>query len=173
MATPAPDQLLLIGTIVAPFGVRGQLKLRAVTDRPDHLRRHIHTVYVGPRYQPYRLRSVAEHKPGLLIVSLDGVTSRDEAEDLRQSEVWIDQAVAAPLQEDEYYLHDLYNLRVETIDGTVIGHVREVLETGANEVLVVSRSGQSDALIPMVREFVETLDIPAGRVVVRIIEGLL
>ncbi len=54
-----------------------------------------------------------------------------------------------------------------------LGKVREVLETGANEVLVVSRPDQPDGLIPMIRDVVQDLDIPGGRVVVRLLEGLL
>jgi 16S rRNA processing protein RimM len=196
-AGAAPDALLLIGYIAGAFGVRGQVRLKAITDQPDHLKHHVQTVYLGtgartpapraqsphpPREAPpplpplptaYRLLDVSFHKPGLLVLTLQGVTTRDEAEDLRASEVFIHQDDAAPLEEDEYYLHDLAHLRVETTEGDDVGHVREVLQTGAHEVLVVARPGQPDALIPLIREVVKQLDIPGGRVVIQAMEGLL
>jgi 16S rRNA processing protein RimM len=167
------DELLLIGMIVAPFGLRGQLKVRATTDRPDYIEQHVRSLYVGPDYTPYRLRGLFEHKPGVLVVSLEGVTTRDQAEDLRRSEVFIHQRDAAPLAEGEYFLYQLYDLRVETEHGETLGHVTNVLETGSSEVLIVARPDESEALIPMIHDIVQVLDIAGGRIVVRLPEGLL
>lgn len=170
---PSPDETLLIGEIVAPFGVRGQVKVRSYTRHVEHLRRRIKSVFVGPDRRAYPLKGVIEHKPGLLVLALDGVETRDEAESLRGAEVAIRESDAAPLEQDEYFIHQLYGLTVVTEDGAEIGRVRDVLETGANEVLVVARPGQSDALIPMIHDVVQELDIDGGRVVVRLLEGLL
>lgn len=170
---PTPDDLLMIGRIVAPFGTRGQVKLRAVTDRPEHLKRHVRTVYVGAKHTAYQLVNVFQHKPGLLILTLQGVTTRDAAEELRHAEVSIHEQDAAPLDEGEYYIHQLYGLEVATTEGVVIGQVREVLETGANEVLVVARSGQEDALIPMIHDIVVELDLTGNRLIIQPMEGLL
>lgn len=170
------DDLLLIGAIVGPFGVRGQLKLKAFTDRPDHIARHVRTLILTDQRNQrseVTLRRLAEHKPGLFIMELQGVTSREAAEELRGAEVYIRSAEAAPLAEDEYFIHDLLGLAVATVEGQAVGKVREVLETGAGEVLVVARPGQADALIPMVRDFIAAIDIPAGTITISPIEGLL
>lgn len=171
--TPSADELLLIGEIVAPFGLRGQVKLRCVTDRPDHIERRVRTIYVGAAHIPYTIRNVFEHKPRLLILTLKDVTTREAAEDLRGAEVAIVETDAAPLAEDEYFLHQLYNLRVETVEGLEIGHVHEVLETGSNEVLVVTRPDENDVLIPMIRDVVAELNLAEGRVIIRPLDGLL
>jgi 16S rRNA processing protein RimM len=172
-ASPSPEDTLLIGQIVAPFGVRGQVKLRAYTAHVEHLRRRIRTVYIGDERREYPLNALIEHKPGLLILSLGGVTTREAAEELRSAEVAIRERDAAPLEEGEYFIHQLYGLTVVDEQGVEIGRVREVLETGANEVLVVTRPDQPEALIPMIHDVVQELDIAGGRVVVRLIEGLL
>src|SRR5215210_5149923 len=88
-ATPTPDEYLLIGEIVAPFGIHGQVKVKSYTDNVDHLSRRIRTVYLGPKRQSYPLKGVIEHKQGLLILSLGGVTKREQAEDMRRFEVAI------------------------------------------------------------------------------------
>jgi 16S rRNA processing protein RimM len=167
------DDLLLIGTIVAPFGVRGQVKLKALTDRPDHIARHVRTLFLGDTRAEYQLKRLFEHKPGLLILELRDVTTREAAEELRGAEVHIRTTDAAPLAEDEFFLHDLIGLTARLEDGQAIGTVREVLETGAGNTLVIARQGQPDALIPVVRDFVVALDIPGGTVTIRPIEGLL
>ena len=171
--TPTPDNTILVGQIVAAFGVRGQVKMKAITDQVDHLRRRIGTLYLGPKLQAYQLKRLLEHKPGLLVLTLGGVTTREQAEDLRGQEVAILESQAAPLAEGEYFIHQLYGLEVVTEQGQPIGKVREVLETGANEVLVVSRPGKRDALIPMIHDVVQDLDIAGGRAVVRLIAGLI
>jgi 16S rRNA processing protein RimM len=170
---PSPDETLLIGEVVAPFGVRGQIKVRSYTDNVEYLRRHIRSVYVGAERREYTLKSAFEHKPGLLILSLGGVVTREEAENLRGAEVAIREGEAHPLGPDEFFIHQLYGLRVVTETGEEIGRVREVLLTGSNEVLVVPRAGQSDALIPMIHDVVQDLDVAGGRIVIRVIEGLL
>jgi 16S rRNA processing protein RimM len=171
--SPSPDDTLLIGQIVAPFGVRGQVKMRAYTAHVEHLRRGIRVVYIGDERREYPLTGVIEHKPGLLVLSLGGVASRDAAESLRGAEVAIREHDAAPLEDGEYFIHQLYGLAVVDEQGAEIGRVREVLETGANEVLVVTRPDQPEALIPMIHDVVQELDIAGGRVVVRLIAGLL
>lgn len=169
--TPA-DDTLLIGEIVAAFGIRGQMKMRSYTDNVEHLRRRVRSVFLGPERQEYALRGVIAHKPGMLVVSLEGVTTRTEAEELSGSEVAIRESDAPPLAQGEYFIHDLYGLLVVTEAGEEIGRVREVISTGANEVLVVPRQGQPEALIPVIHDVVQDLDIPSGRVVIRVIEGL-
>ena len=171
--TPTPDNTILIGQIVAAFGVRGQVKMKAITEQIDHLRRRIRTLYVGPKLQEYTLKGLIEHKPGLLILTLANVTTREQAEALRGQDVAILESQAAPLEEGEYFIHQLYGLMVVTDQGEEIGKVREVLETGANEVLVVARPGKPDGLIPMIRDVVQDLDPASGRVVIHPIAGLL
>lgn len=172
-STPSPDDLLLIGVIVAPFGIRGQVKLKAITDRPEYIARHVRTVLVGKARTPLTISKLFEHKPGLLVLSLQGVESREAADELRGAEVYIREAEAAPLGEGEYFLHQLYGLAVRTEAGEPIGKVREVVNTGASDLLVISRPGQPDALIPMVGDFIVGLDLPGGVITVRPIEGLL
>lgn len=166
------DDLLLIGQFTNPHGIRGQLKLHAVTNRPGHLQ-HVKTVFIGEALTPYKLQRAAEHKPTVLIVTLAGVDTREAAEVLKGQEVYIRQADALPLEEDEYYLHDLPGLRVVTTDGTDIGIVKEVIETGANEVLVVKRPDGSEVLIPMIKDIIKQLDITAKIIVIEPMPGLL
>ncbi|MFQ3629956.1 ribosome maturation factor RimM [Roseiflexus sp.] len=170
---PSADDVLLIGTVVDAFGLRGEIKVRSVTDRVDHLRHNVQTVFLGEERRPYTLQRVHEPKTGVLILALGGVTDRTAAEALRGAEVAIRECDAAPLDVDEYFIHQLYGLRVVESNGAEIGIVREVLQTGANDVIVVERHGRSDTLLPMIHEVVERLDVAAGQIVVRLLPGLI
>jgi 16S rRNA processing protein RimM len=171
-ARPSPDEMLLIGYVTHAHGVRGQIKLHALTDRPEHLST-VKTVYLGDDLRSYSLRRAAEHKASVLIVTLGGVDTREAAEALRGQEVFIRERDAQPLAEDEYYLHDLPGLRVENVVGEELGTVKDVVETGANEVLVVVRSDGSELLVPMIRDVVKRLDIIAKLVVIEPLPGML
>lgn len=172
LSTPSADEVLLVGRIAAPFGLHGQVKMVAITDQADHFRRRIHTIYIGPKLIAHKLQRVLQHKPGLLILSLTDIGSLEAAENLRGSEVFIHERDAAPLAADEYFIHQLYGIRVLTDTGEELGTVREVIETGANDVLVVARPGQSEVLIPMIREVVLDMNLEQGSVTVHLIDGL-
>lgn len=170
---PTPEEVLLVGEIVAAFGIRGQLKVRSLTDHVAHLRRKIKTVYVGPKLKPYQIKEVFEHKPGLLVFSFEGIATRTDAEGLRGSEMFILESQAVPLAEDEYFIHDLYGMQVLIEGGELLGTVREVLQTGANDVLVVQREQQPEALIPIIHDVIVEMDTAQKRLVIRLIPGLL
>jgi 16S rRNA processing protein RimM len=172
-SSPSPDELLLIGHIGGAFGLRGQVKFAPITQHVDHLRRNIQTLYIGPKLQPYQLRNVLVHKQGVLVLTLEGVNDRGAADMLRGAEASIRESEAAPLETDEYFFHSLYGLAVVTEEGEELGKVRDVLETGANDVLVVARSNGGEALIPIIQDVVREMDVPGGRIVVRLIPGLL
>jgi 16S rRNA processing protein RimM len=170
---PSPDELLLVGQIGGSFGLRGQLKMAAITTELGHFQRKIRTLFIGPRHQAYQLKAAQVHKPGVVLLTLDGVADRDAADALRGSEVFIRESEAAPLGEGEYFTHALYGLAVLTDTGDAIGTVREVLETGANDVLVVARAEGGEALIPVIRDVIVAIDQPGGRIIIHPLPGLL
>lgn len=155
--------MLLFGTLVGAFGVRGEAKLVLISTRPDHLAK-IKQIYVGDELKPYAVTRFHEHKQNVYIVRLKGIETREDADALRSLEVFIPREKAAPLDEDEYFIHDLMGLNVRTSAGEELGRVVEVLETGANDVLVVRSLGRADILVPMVREIITKLDV-AGKLV--------
>ena len=171
-APSSGDDLLLIGKITVPFGVRGQVKMFAITTYPEHLRR-VKTVFLGDDRRPYRLQRAVVHKGATMIVTLSDVTTREGAEALRGQEVYMRETDALPLESDEYFLHDLPGLCVRTVDGVEIGVVKEVLETGSNEVLVVNRAEGGEALVPMIKDVVQHLDIDGGEIVITPLPGML
>ena len=166
---------LAIGRIIAPHGIRGEVKVEVLTDFPERFKPGAH-VFLGagtedPAARPAKIAAARPHKSGFL-VKLDVVPDRNAAELVRNRYLLIPAADAMPLGEHENYLHDLMGLEVETTDGQHLGELREVLFTNANDVYVV-RGPAGEVLLPALRDVVLQVDLSAQRMVVALPEGLL
>jgi 16S rRNA processing protein RimM len=146
-----------LGEIVAPFGLRGEVKLLAQTDFPDRVATHA-TLYLGPKHQPYALLETRPHG-GVILLRFDGIDDLTAAEKLRGLIVCIPQAEAAPLAEDQYYIHDLIGLRAIHINGTELGTVMDVFVGSGQELLAIRRAGRQNVLVPLVKALVPAIDL--------------
>ncbi len=167
------DDFLIIGRIVAPHGIRGEVKVRLTNEDDRPLLQNLETVYVDeadPR--PLNIVRVRFHQRHAL-VQFDQVTTRSEAEQLRGLYVLIPKAWAPPLDEDEYYVHQLLGLRVVTVDGEELGRIADVIFTGANDVYVVRDGPHGEVLIPAIGDVVRAVDLEAGEMRVVLIDGLI
>jgi 16S rRNA processing protein RimM len=167
--TPEP-LYLAIARVVKPFGVRGELKLEVLTGSPDRLGRLSH-VYVGESATPHKVVHFRWHGDELLL-RLSDVRDRDAAEELRGQLVQIAREDAVPLDPGEFYEHQIIGLSVVTTDGEPLGHVVEVLATGANDVYVV-QGPRGEILLPARVEVVRAIDLDAGIITVTLLPGLL
>jgi 16S rRNA processing protein RimM len=171
----APKYLLL-GEVLRPHGIQGEMRVRVLTDYPERLA-ELDTVYIGhdpndEKATAYGIDSVRMHQ-GYALLKLAGVDDRDQADLLRQLYVMVSLEDAVPLEEGEFYLYQLIGLTVETEAGQTIGTLTEVLETGANDVYIVQSPRYGEVLIPVTDETIVKTDIDAGKVIVKLPEGLL
>lgn len=172
------DALVRVGFVYRPHGVRGEVKVNPeFTDDPTQFET-FDVLYVGTRPDDARAFAVAsvryqETKRGVtVILRLDAVNSREAAERITKADVFVPED-ALDLDDDEVFIHDLIGMDVVTEEGETIGTVGNLLELPGHDVLVVTRPRASEALIPAVEDFVVDVDIDAGRIVVRVIDGLL
>ncbi|MFI7616985.1 ribosome maturation factor RimM [Nonomuraea terrae] len=164
---------LVVGRIGRPHGVRGDVTVEVRTDDPELRFAPGISIATDPAERgPLVVEGRRWHK-GMLLVTFEGVADRDAAEELRGTMLVIDSAEVAPLDDpDEFHDHQLVGLTVETVAGEQVGEVEDVLHHG-QDLLVVRRKGQDDALIPFVKTLVPVVDVEAGRLVVDPPEGLL
>lgn len=161
---------LVVGRIVAPWGVRGEVKVAIETDFPERFKR-LRRVYLGEKATSCVLEGSRLHKRHVLL-KLGGCDDRDAAEKLRGQLVQIPVEEAMPLGEDEYYIYKIVGLDVWTTEGEHLGRVSEVLFTAANDVYVV-QGEKGEILIPAVEDVVLEVDLAGGRLTVELIEGLI
>ena len=174
--TEAPH-FLLLGEILRPHGVRGELRLRLLTDYPERIN-DMEWLYIGKDArsedaEEYHVEYLRPHQDGYGLLKLAGIDDRNAADLLRQLFVMVALEDAVPLEEGEFYLYQLIGLTVETQEGVSLGVIREVLETGANDVYIVDSPERGEILIPVTDETILKTDIEAGLVVVNLPEGLL
>jgi 16S rRNA processing protein RimM len=160
---------LVIGQIVAPRGLRGELKVRAETEDPERFLR-LREVFIGEQFTRFEVRSARLAKNQVLL-QLSGIEDRDAAERWRGAYVWVPIEDALPLAEGEYYYHQIEGLAVVTVDGEALGRVARILTTGANDVYVVS-GDKGELLLPAISDVIARVDLGAGTLVVRVPEGL-
>jgi 16S rRNA processing protein RimM len=165
-----PDYLA-VGRILRPWGVRGELKVEILTEDPARFER-LETVYVGLEFVPYRLERARLHR-GAVLLKLAGCDDRNAAEALRGLLIQVAMADALPLEEGEYWIHQIIGLEVWTSAGDLLGTVQEVLETGANDVYIVRGRSGREVLIPALKSVVLDIDLVAGRMLVELPEGLI
>lgn len=168
------SRFLTVGTIVAPHGVRGEARVQLAMDAPEFLKDR-DTIYLAEgesrrlvRLERFRLRSKTQ-----AIVKLGNVDDRNAAEALRGATLLIERSWAPPLEPDEYYVDDILGLAVVTDEGEVLGRVAEVIFTGSNEVYVVRGGRRGEVLLPAIADVVEAVDLEAGELRVRLLEGLI
>lgn len=167
----APPAFLLVGKLNRPHGVHGEMIMSVMTDFPERIKSDV-VVYIGLEHQPVKIKTTRHHNRGLL-VSLEGFTTREEVDHLRNQEVFVPAADRPPLPEGEYYLHQILGLHVITDEGQPLGTIADWIETGANGVLVVRRADGTDVLLPDIDEVVLKIDLDAGQMTVHILEGLI
>ena len=149
-----------MGRISAPFGVKGWVKVQPNTAATHNLLAY-QTWWVGSE-GGWRETAVAEARVHgrMVVASLEGCDDRDAAVALRGQSVAVPRAALPGTKSGEYYWADLIGLAVVNASAQALGRITGVLQTGANDVLVVA--GQRERLIPFIAEVIRDVDLAAG-----------
>jgi 16S rRNA processing protein RimM len=169
-AAPSGAGWVEIGVVSGVFGLHGELKVHPLTDFPERFE-HTPTVYLGDEHTPYQIEAARIQKDQI-ILRVAGISTIERAEVLRGQRVWIPEAELSPLAENQFYLHDVIGLRVETLSGASLGTIADVLSGGGNDLFAVRTPQGREVLVPAVKAFVKTVDLTAGVVRLEPIPGL-
>ena len=171
-AETSPDTVV-VGRIGRPHGVRGEVTVEVRTDDPDDRFVPGAVLLTDPAARgPLTVAGARWHRE-VLLLTVEGVDSREAAEELRNTELHVPVADLPPLEDpDAYYDHQLVGLAARLTDGSLLGTVTAVRHEGG-DLLVVAREGGGELLVPFVAAIVPTVDLAGGAVVVDPPEGLL
>ena len=165
---PAPPESLIVGYILAPWGLRGEVKVEVVTDFPERFAPQ-KVVYLNAR--PLEIESCRPHKQHL-VVKLATIDSVEDAERLRGQDLTIPRSELYPLLQGQYYTFQLIGLDVLTTEGQYLGQVTDIMATAGNDVYIV-KGKRGEILIPAIEDVVKSIDLDKGEIVIEAIEGLL
>lgn len=163
---------LAVGKIVNTHGIRGELRVIPMTSDISRFDYLLYTwIRVDGKLKEYRVSKVRYHKQ-FVLVKLQGVDSMTDAEVLKGCELLVDRQNARPLEEDEYFICDLIGMKVYEED-RLLGELTEVLETGSNDVYVVTGEDKKEILVPALKQVVTLVDLKNKSMQVKLPEGLL
>ncbi len=128
-------------------------------------------IYLGTEHSPAVVARLQSQPKGFLL-SVNECHNRDAAERWRGVEVHVSLEDVPPLPEGTYFHRDILGLAVFTADGAALGQVVEILETGANDVYVISAPEREELLLPAIASVIREVDLSAGRMIVDVPRGL-
>lgn len=177
MSTPEAQnpKYLVIGQITKPHGVRGELRVDVTTDVPERylqLERVLIAKNERQTPQEVEVESVRFHQEKVLI-KFTGYNYRDQIEGFRKWLVLIPTEEAIPLEDGEFFYYQLIGMKVVTDEGDQVGIVKEIIQTGANDVFVLSHPDKGEILIPDTEEVVLNVDRDSRTIMIHVIPGLL
>lgn len=173
------EQYLRIGVITRPHGVHGEVKVYPTTDYPERFEEVERVILKSPKGDiPTRIENV-KYFQNLAIVKFACFQTPEEARLYAGCDIMISREDAQPLEDGEYYIADLIGCRVIGDDksgelaGQDLGRIKDVLQTGANDVYVVERPGGRELLLPVIADCIRHVDIENSIVTVYVMKGLL
>ncbi len=167
------EDILQVGIITSTHGVRGEVKVYPTTDDMKRFKRLKEVILdTGKEQMTLEIESVKFFKQ-FVILKFKGFDNINDVEKYRQKSLFVTRKNAVRLSRDEYFIADLLGLKVMNESGEEIGILRDVMETGANDVYVIDMTDGRELLLPAIKQCVLEVDVEQGFVKVHILDGLL
>jgi 16S rRNA processing protein RimM len=160
-----------VGKVLKPYGVFGWVKVEILTTNPQRFREGNTFILEGREKGERIVQEEMREAPGALLIKFQGLENREQAVKLSGRLLLVTPEELGDSPNDSLWEHQLLGLRVRTMEGRELGEVVEVIETGANDVLVVE--GERECLIPMIEEILVGVDLEEGTMVINPMPGLL
>ena len=152
---------LVIGEVLKPQGIRGELKIKTFTDFPEDVKA-FKTLYIDD--VAYKILSYRVGADGFAYVGLRGIPDRNTAELFRGKKIEGDRDDAPALNDGQYYIVDIIGLSCETEEGEVLGTVKDV-STLSSDIYTIEKAGKS-ILFPAVKGVVKSVDLTNKKLIV-------
>jgi 16S rRNA processing protein RimM len=167
------SEYITVGKITAPYGVQGAVKVIPLTDFPERFSAKRHYFLVKEKLKREVDAWVVGRRKRELIIKIDGIDTPEQAREYRNALLQVPREEVWPLPEGHFYHFQLIGLQVKTEEGTVLGTVVDILETGSNDVYVLKDEQGKEFLIPALKEVVKGIHPEEGLMLVRPLPGLL
>ncbi len=166
------EDMLQVGVVTTTHGVRGEVKVFPTTDDSARFKKLKNVILdMGREKLDMEITSVKFFK-NLVILKFKGYDNINDVERFRQAKLLVTRDNAVELAENEYFIADLIGLKASSDEGEELGEITDVLQTGANDVYVISKEGTPDLLVPAIKDCVVSVDVEAGTIVLHLLDGL-
>lgn len=166
------NDYLQVGVITSTHGIRGEVKVFPTTDDPARFKTLKNLVLdTGKTYIPLEIESVKFFKQ-FVILKFKGINNINDIEKYKKMPLLVSREDAVELEEDEYFMADMIGMDVVTEDGAKFGVLKDIMETGANDVYVVESEAHGEVLLPAIKECILEVNIEEQKMVVHLMNGL-
>ena len=166
------EQLLQVGVISSTHGIRGEVKIFPTTDDVKRFKKLKKVILdTGREHLPLEVESVKFFKQ-FAIVKFKGIDNINDIEKYKGKSLLVDRENAVKLRKDEYFIADMIGLQVYTEDGEAFGVLKDVLETGANDVYIIDSPKHGEVLVPAIKQCILDVDIEGQNMTIHLMEGL-
>ena len=167
------EELLQVGVITQTHGIRGEVKVFPTTDAAARFQGLKHVLLdTGKETLPLEIENVKFFKQ-FVILKFKGYDNINDIERYKRCPLMVERSEAVPLEENEYFIADMIGMKVITDNGEEFGVLKDVLETGANDVYVIEHPSAGEVLIPAIRECVLDVDVSGGQMKIHVMDGLI
>ena len=166
------EQLLQVGVISSTHGVRGEVKVFPTTDDVKRFKKLKKVILdTGNEQLPLEIEGVKFFKQ-FVILKFRGIDNINDIEKYKGKRLLVDREHAVKLKKDEYFIADMIGMDVFTEDGELFGALKDVMETGANDVYIIEMSDGKEVLVPAIKQCILDVDIENRKMVIHLLEGL-
>ena len=175
------EQLLQVGVISSTHGVRGEVKVFPTTDDVKRFKKLKKVILdtgkeqlpleIGREMKKLEIRNVKFFK-NLVILKFDGIDNINDIEKYKGKSLLVDREHAVKLKKDEYFIADMIGMDVFTEEGELFGALKDVMETGANDVYIIEMTDGKEVLVPAIKQCILDVDIENRKMVIHLLEGL-
>ncbi len=162
------DDLVKIGRISSPQGIKGEVKVYPYTDEPGRFSEIESVILDGRKLAIEKVR----YAKGMAVLKLEGVDDRNASKELRGKDLFVRRVDLPEQPQDVYFVQDLIGMDVVDEEGRRIGELIEVNQNSSQDIYIISKEDGGSFMLPAVKEFVRKVDIEQRRMTVRLIEGL-
>lgn len=167
------EEMLQVGVITSTHGVRGEVKVFPTTDDPMRFKKLKKVILdAGKETLPLEIQSVKFFKQ-FVILKFKGIDNINDIEKYRKCPLLVAREDAVELDDDEYFIADMIGMEVLTEDGKVFGTLKDVMETGANDVYVIESTQYGEVLVPAIKECILGVDIKERKMKIHLMDGLI
>ena len=167
------EALLKVGAIATTHGLKGEVKVFPTTDieRFDYLPYCL--LDTGRQGMKELKVQNVRYQKNMVILKFEGIDRIEDIEKYRGCELWIRREDAQELEEGEYYIGDLIGMKVILEDGEEFGTLKDVMETGANDVYIITRTTGEEVLIPAIEDCILDVDLEENVMTIHLLKGLI
>lgn len=166
------EDLLQVGVITTTHGIRGEVKVYPTTDdahRFDYLESVL--LDTGKELCELEIQRVKYFKQ-FVILKFRDVDNINDIEPYKGKSLYVTRDFAVPLEENEYYIADLIDMDVFLEGGSLFGTLKDVMETGANDVYVIHTTDKKEVLVPAIKDCVKEVDVEQNKMIIHLLKGL-